>query len=219
MINEIIEVRNYLDGKNICIKNLYRICFLLAKWYKEQGLPHVDIRKEIFDWGKRNNILIKYNVNSIIYKALDDKSRLKDNVVIKINNSDVSEITNRFDSKNTRLTALAILCYAKAYADRDKMFNMSTVALSAWINITNSNLGSRHIKELVDFGYITKVSTPNNTFTWDKKIIACEYRINVEIHNSGKYVLIDNDIIDLYSEIFSWLYKDTINMYQKNLSR
>lgn len=203
MINEVAEVKGYLDGKNLNKKNLYRICYLLAKWHKEQGLTHVEIRNSIFDWANQYHVFIKYSLNSIIYKALDDKNRLRDNIVIKINKGDIDEISNRFDSKNTKLVALAVLCFSKAYADRDKTFNISSKALASWLNMDDSNLRKRHIKELVDFGYLSKISSPQNTYTWSNTNPTCEFKINVDIHNSGNYVLVDNEILDLYSEIFS----------------
>jgi hypothetical protein len=178
---------------------------MLAKWYKEHGLSHIEIRQSIFDWGKKYNIFIKYNLNNIIYQALDDKQRLKDNVVIKINQHDIEEINKRFDSKSTRLTALAMLCFAKAYADRDKEFNISSVALSCWLNIDDSNLRSIYIKELIDFDYILKVENPKNNFSWNKKSKSktSRYKINTTLSNTGEYQLQDNNIFSLYEQIFS----------------
>lgn len=203
MINEVIEVRSYLDGKNLSKKNLYRICYLLAKWFKEKGLAHMEIRNAVFEWAGRHNIHIKYNLNGIIYRAAEDKSRLKDNAIIKINQGDVDEINSRFDSKNTKLVALAVLCYAKAYANRDKIFSVSSTALSEWVKISVTSVSGRHMKELCDFGYISKIPPAKNGYAWAQKDMNNMYRLNVDIHNNGGYVLADNNILDLYSEIFS----------------
>lgn len=202
MINEVIEVKNYIDGKNINKTDLYRACFLLAKWYKGQGQSHADIRSSIFGWAAKHNIYIKYNVNKIIYKAAEDNHGLKDNTTVKISKKDVAEITSRFDSKPVKLTALAILCYAKAHADRECTFDISSVSLSAWLGINDSNLRNRYLKELVDFGYISKLSTPKNTYKWENPDVNCKYRLNVDIHNNGNITLTDNDIKGLYSELF-----------------
>ena len=204
MINEVLEVKKYLEGNNITSNNLYRICYMLAKWYKEKGLSHINIRQSIFNWGKKYNVFIKYNVNNIIYQALEDKQRLKDNVIVKINQNDINEIDKRFDSKNTKLVALAMLCYAKAYADRDKEFTISSIAMGSWLKIDAGNLRSIYLKELIDFDYISKVQTPTNNYTWNKnnKSKSCRYKINVDIHNTGCFVLIDNDIISLFNKIF-----------------
>lgn len=203
MINEVVEVQEYIEGKNIVKNNLFRICYLLAKYYKEKRMSHVEIRKSIFDWAKENKIYITYNLNNIIYQALRDKQRLKDNIIVRTNQGDIDEIKSRFDSKNTRLTALALLCYAKAYADRDKEFTLSTVSLGAWIGIDDSNLRKFYLRELLDFEYISRVENKDN-FSWNKnkssKLI--RYKINVDIHNSGNIQLDNNDIEILYNQIF-----------------
>jgi hypothetical protein len=203
LINEVLEVQGYLNGENINKKCLYRICFLLAKWFKQQGMSHIEIRQAIFDWGKKYHIYIEYNVNSIIYQALDDKQRLKDNIVIKISEQDVKEIKNRFDTKNTRLAALAMLCIAKGYADRDREFQVSLIALSAWLGIANTNLSGLYIKELIDFGYIEKISD-EKVFSWNKKTKSkhIRYKINVPLSNDGIYEIFNNDIHKLYEDIF-----------------
>lgn len=203
LINEVVEVREYLEGNNIVKNNLFRTCYLLAKYYKEKGMSPVEIRKSIFDWAKENKIYIIYNLNNIIYQALRDKQRLKDNITIKINQKDIDNIKSRFDSKNTRLTALALLCYAKAYADRDKEFTLSSVSLGAWIGIADSHLRGTYLKEVIDFEYVSKVES-TNSYSWNKskKNKSTRYKINVDIHNSGEIQLINNDIRTLYNQIF-----------------
>lgn len=205
LINEMIEVNSYLNRKVDTKKlqqNLYRVCFLLAKWYKEQGLTPVEIREKIFLWAKEKNIYIKHNVNDIIKRALEDKTRLKDNVVVKISEGDLAEINRRFDNKKTKFVALAILAYAKVYADRDREFNLSSVEFGNWVGIHHSNLRRRYLTELIDFGYISKLVAPKSSFKWDGDT-ANKYKIHVPIHNDGKYILDNNDIRGLYYKIFS----------------
>lgn len=204
LINEILEVQEYLDGKNINKKCLYRTCFMLAKWYKQQGLSNVEIREKIFEWGKKYNIYIKYNVNSIIYQALEDKHRLRgDEAVVRISQSDIDEITRRFDSVPCRKTALGILCYAKVSADRDNEFNISALALSNWLHLYSSNMSSRYIKEMIDFEYIQKINS-TVTYSWDKNVKSnsLNLKILVPIENKGEHILVDNDIEGLFDEIF-----------------
>lgn len=204
MINEILEVQEYLDGKNINKKCLYRTCFMLAKWYKQQGLSNVEIREKIFEWGKTNNIYIKYNVNSIIYQALEDKHRLRgDEAVVRISQSDIDEITRRFDSASCRKTALGILCYAKVTADRDNEFNISALALSNWLNLNSGHMSGRYLKELLDFEYVEKVNNIS-TFSWDKNVKSTSLRLKllVPIENKGEYTLEENNIDKLYNEVF-----------------
>ena len=202
MINEFVETEKYLRGENINKKNLYRIVYMITKEFINRGMAHSEIRDAVFRWGKDNGVYIKYDVNSIIYKALEDKTPICNSPIVKINNGDIVEIKKRFDSKNARLTALAILCYAKARADKDRLFNISSNTLANWIGIGAGNLRGRYIKELIDFGYLSKIETPRNTYKWDGDNTTCKYSINVELHNSGNYTLIDNKILDLYSELF-----------------
>lgn len=205
-INEVIECKDYLEGRNIDTKCLYRICYMLAKWFKQEGFSHIEIRDAIFRWGKQHNVYITYNVNKIIYTALEDKKRLKDNVVIKINQNDISEIKKRFDGNNTRLLALALLCYAKANANQDGEFSISSVALSNWLGLNRGNLSSRALSELIDFGYVERVS-PAPGYVWKPADKADKYKqwnlkINVPLFNSGGVELVDNNILDLYKCIF-----------------
>lgn len=177
---------------------------MLAKWYKQQGLSNVEIREKIFEWGKEYNIYIKYNVNSIIYQALEDKHRLRgDEAVVRISQSDIDEITRRFDSVPCRKTALGILCYAKVSADRDNEFNISALSLSNWLHFDSGNMSGRYLKELIDFEYIAKINN-SSTYSWDKNVKSTSLRLKllVPIDNKGDYTLENNDIEKLYDDIF-----------------
>jgi hypothetical protein len=75
--------------------------------------------------------------------------------------------------------------------------------LGSWLGIADSNLRGVYIKELIDFGYISKVE--NNEMKWDSdnKVKVQKYKLEVDIHNSGTYNLVDNNIYELYNEIFA----------------
>lgn len=185
-------------------KHLYRICFLIAKWYKQQGLSNVEIREKIFEWGQKYKIHIKDNVNSIIYNALNDEKPLRGNeTVVKISQNDINEIIRRFDSIQCRKVALAILCHAKVSADRDNEFNISALALSNWLKINYGNMCSRYFKEMIDFEYIQKVCG-SPTFTWNKNTKSTTLRLKllVPVKNDGEFVLNGNDIDGLYNDVF-----------------
>lgn len=205
MINEVAEVQEYLKGEKIDKENLYRICYLLCKWYKQQGLSRIQIREALFAWGKEQNVYIQYNVNDIIDKVFEDKKPLKTGRTVKISTADIDEINRRFDNKKTKLVALAMLCYAKANADKDKEFSVSSVALGAWLGIHRSTIKRKHIKELADYDYLKIVQTPKNTFTWEASEASksCRYHMNVDLRNSGECVLQDNNITELYERAFS----------------
>lgn len=205
MINEVIEVQKYLSGDNIDKANLYQTCYLLAKWFKSKGQTHLQIRMSIYKWANANKITVKPYLNAIIDKALVDEAPLTEGIVVYINERDIKEITKRFDNKNTRLVALAMLCYAKVYANNKGEFSLSSISIGAWVNIHNSNIRRRYIKELINFEYIHRVSTPKNNRKWknsdeDKN---CKYAIRLPLENKGEYMMADNDIERLYKRAFA----------------
>ena len=51
MINELAEANAYLNGENINPKNLYRTCYLILKWYRDQGYEESAARDALFAWG------------------------------------------------------------------------------------------------------------------------------------------------------------------------
>jgi len=221
MINEKNEIAALLEGRRINKKYTYRSCYLLAKHYKELGLEKIDIRNSIFEWAKKFSIYISDDLNAIIQRAFYDKHNLVENVEIKISKEDIDEIFNRFDKSNTRLTAFAILCFAKKFADKDGMFYMSRIGLSNWIGIDQSNLSNRHIKELIDFGYLNKVSQEEIKYIKrrgkhvSKMLI---YKIKVNYANIGDYIVSDNDIIKEFENIIS-IYDNLYCVSQDNVNK
>lgn len=204
MINEQYEVAQYLEGKNVNKKCLHRICFLLAKYYKEKGMNHLEIRSEIFGWGRQYNIYFPFSVNSVIYQALEDKHPLRGETQVYISDSDVAQILARFDSKNCKILALAILCYAKVAANSDGEVAISTVAFANWLKMQQSHISGRYIPELIDFDFMEKLGDEETYFMWDKKTLSKNrrYKLKVPLVNEGTYVLSDNDIFTLASEVF-----------------
>lgn len=204
MINELLEVQQFLNGENISKDSLQRVCYLLACWYKEQGYDHLQIREAIFAWANKYHYYLDFSVNSVIYRVMDQNAKLRSGTDVFVSKEDVEQIKSRFDTKNVRLTALALLCYAKAFAERDGKFNISTAALGNWIKISRTNISYFYLKELVDFGYAEKVERVKKTYTWNKKTVAKSLilRLKVPYTNKGEYKLVDNDILSLYNEIF-----------------
>ena len=208
MIDEVREVEQYHNGKNIGNENLYRICYLLACSYKSKGLTKAETRQAIFDWGKKYGVRIKYDVNAIVIRAFDSANPTFKSPVVKINKQDYTKIIEWFDNKKTRLVALALLCYAKAHANKKGEFYISAVALGAWLKINRKALRARYIKELLDFEYLVEIEKPSNNNKWneDHDKQATKYKLNASLHNSGEHVLVDNDIGKLYSQVFSCAY-------------
>lgn len=204
MINEKIEVENYLSGENI-YKNecTYRMCYLMAKYYRDQGLSPVEIRKKIFSWGHEFGIYIVHNVNDIIKMAIIKNEPLcvEDAYV---NSDDIKEITDRFSKKNTKLCALAILLLAKTHCDRDGLLIFSQVDFAKWVGILQPNV-SNIFDELEFFDYVEKIKLDEeSTFVWNGKVVGknVKYKLKVPYVNEGEYILRDNNIKELYGEIF-----------------
>lgn len=197
------QVQEYLKG-NFSKQNLYSTYYLLAKYWKEQGQSAAEIRKSIFDWANKHGLFVKYKLNVLIIKVFSDNKKISDGTIAYVNNEDIDRIKTLFDSKKTRLTALAILCYAKIYANANREFSISSCSLGAWINIYHTNLRDRYIKELCLFDYLTKLEVPKNDKNWNKRDLdkSTSYRINFPIKNIGEYKLELNDIEKLYNEVF-----------------
>lgn len=217
MVNELIEVQEILDGKHIDRDYLFRPCFMLAKWYKQQGLSYLETRIKIFEWGKKYNIYIDCYLAHIIDKATKDKRPLRgEDTVVYINDDDIAEIERRFDKRcgNDRKTALALLCYAKASADKDGVIYLPQTALAQWLDIPRPNLNSRHLKNLVDLEYIKRLDDKTtgryarsawSKVTKDENRIyqkSTEFQMLVPLENNGDYKLEDNNIQKLYEEVF-----------------
>jgi hypothetical protein len=206
LLNERNEISALLKGERINKKYTYRSCYLLAKHFKSLGLDNIQTRTEIFNWAKKYGIYISDDLNSIIQRAFSDKRDLAENIEIKINNSDIEEINKRFDKFNTKLTAFAMLCYAKKHTDKNGLFYISRIGLSNWLGIDQSNLSKRHIKELIDFGFLDKASDSELKFIKRKnkhisKILA--YKIKIPIINTGDYLVPDYNIRKEFEEILA----------------
>jgi hypothetical protein len=214
LVNEVHEVKQYLEGKNIVLNNLYRICYLMVCYHKEKGLKKIEVRETLFEWGKVNHVFIKYNVNNIINRVFDSDTAIKlKSPSVKINKQDLMEIMKRFDDNKTKLVALAMLCYAKAHADKMGEFNISSVGLGAWLGINRKALRNKYIKELIEYEYLLEVSKPQNSVRWTQAYDAqsTRYKINAPLHNIGDYVLVDNGIEKLFSDIFYEVKHEEIN--------
>lgn len=199
MINELIEVQEYLDGKNIDQRFSYRICYMLASYYRDQGLEHQAIREKIFEWGSKYKCFFDFKVNSVIYRVFENGTPLRGNCPCFINEGDIQEIRSRFDSKNTRLVALALLAYGKVCANKNGECDLSLYGLARWLGIDYSNLSSRHFKEVVDFGLVSRIDTKHS---WAKstrqKMIRIRY--NVPLVNTGADEVVDNNVVAIFNK-------------------
>ena len=204
MINEVLEAKDYIAGKNINKNNLYRTVYLMAKYHIMQGVPIPDIRQKIFDWGRENNVWIKYSVNDITIRAAEDKSPLLCPESVNVSDDDVARIVKLFDTPRVQCCALALLCYAKVYANKNGEFPLSSIPFSNWVGIYRSYFQRKVAKELDMFGYIKVINVPQKKPRWDEgeHLSTTRYKMLVPYDNVGEYKLSGNDIQLLFRELF-----------------
>jgi hypothetical protein len=204
-LNEKNEVEAILKGERVHKSYTYRTCYLLAKYYKELGHSLLETRIAIFEWANKYKIYITDDLNSIIQRAYNDKVAFNGEVEIKISKEDLDEIFGRFTKKNTRLTAFAILCYAKVNADKNGEFRISRVGLANWIGLWETDLSKLYIKELINFGYLEKIDENEGIkFIKRKKKHVSKmllYKINVNFKNKGEYVFKDDNFREEFAKI------------------
>lgn len=205
MVDRLYEAQEYVKGNNIDFKNLYRICFMMACWHKQQGLDRIEIHNILDEWKKIHGIYMRCETNEIIDRVFDrEKSTTLESHIVKINKNDIENINRRFDSKKTKLVALAMLCYAKAHANKNGEFNISMTSLSSWTGVNRQMLGRKYIKELVDYEYLTVVTKATSKSNWEGQYHeqATKYKLNAVLHNSGDEKLERNDLRILFSRLF-----------------
>lgn len=205
MLNELNESLAILKGERINPQHIYRTLFILVKYYKFLGYTHIKTKEHIIEWAKKYNIKITDDLNYVIQKVFRGKYELVTDVVVHISERDIKEIKERFDKYNTRLVAFAMLCFAKKYADQNGVFTISIVGLSNWVGINQSNITSRTIRELIDFGYIEKKNVRVFKQIVSKQKVVSKniiYRIKVDCINSGGHIFYDKNIREEFDKMF-----------------
>ena len=202
MINERLEAETYLRGENINKRCVYRMCYLIAKYYLEQGMDALEAREKIFEWLNKNNIYISSSLSGIVYRASVYGVKLRGETPVYISEKDVEEIRRRFDTKNTRMLALALLCYGKVAADKSGECAFSALAMSNWIGIDNSSMLKRYMPQMYTFSYVEKVK-PKYKWDKDQKDKMTHIKFDIPLENEGIYELNGNNITELFSKIFA----------------
>ena len=205
MINEVLEVKDYLAGISVSKYNIYRTVYLVAKYYLAEGVQQPDIRQKIFEWGKENGIYIKYNVNDIILKAMDDKSPLADPPNVRVSAEDIDRIKLLFDGKYVRYAAMGLLCYAKVHANKRGEFSLSSHPLANWLGIDRGYFQGKLSREIEVFGYaeITKIPQPKHKWGDGSNLVSTKYKLLVPFENVGEFEVVGNDVASLYEQLFN----------------
>ena len=200
IINERVEVQQYLQGKNLHRDIEYRICLLLAKWYYEQGYrTEPEIRAQLKSWAQNNNFYFEVPMKVIASRVIDDKMQLTGDTVVSVSASDIDIILDRFDTYYERVVALGVLCYAKVYADNKGEFKISQSALCHWLQL-DKKTARKYMAMLETYGYVKKVGKVETKSWYDTMVVSNvgKYRILVPYKNLGEFEMSDNNIDDLY---------------------
>lgn len=203
IINERQEVREYLDGIGLHRDIEYRICFLLAKWFYECGdTTVVKIRNHLKKWAKDNDFYFTVAMNPIAARVIENDMHLLEPEV-HISNDDIAIIKECFDTYNEQIVALAVLCYAKAYADEDGTFKLSQRLLGHWIGM-NKKTVHKYLQNLENMEYITLCETGEINSWYHKTVVSQmnSYKFNVPVMNEGEFSLDDNNIKAFYELLF-----------------
>lgn len=210
MINEIQRAEELLNGVPFKKEYFFTAYCILVKYYISMDFKPYDVKLKILEWEEKFNHKRYFELDEVIEKYYKDKVKLKGSFEVNISEKDILEIKKRFDNKNKRKVAFAMLCYAKINADKKGCFYMSFPELSQWIGITRENIHNRYLIYLINFEYIEKVKNNKSTFIWDKEknknfYKTTRFKINVNFNNNidGKWILKDNnDFLKLFDEIF-----------------
>lgn len=204
MINEKREVEMYLNGEGVNKNILYRICYLLAKHYKEEGMSRLDTRTALFDWANAHQIYVQYDLNSIINFVYDvDKRTLSDTEYVLFSSEDVAEINKRFDEHNVKLVAFALLAYAKRFANAKNEIVMGYHELANWVGIGESVVRKRIIKQLIDYEMVAIVKADKSLFKKHDKLLSSRtrFKILIPVKDEGE-TKVGNDIRGGFAKLF-----------------
>lgn len=209
MINEIQRAEELLNGVPFKKEYFFTAYCILIKYYLGLGLRPHEAKSNIVKWENKYGYNRYFELDDVIIKFYDDNIKARGMIVVNISDEDILEIKTRFDNQNQRKIAFALLCYAKANADKNGCFYMSYSELANWISMDIDNMKKRHFNKIIKFDYIEKTKTSKKTFTWDKEknknyYQKNKFKINVDYSNdfTGKWILTDNNILNLFEEIF-----------------
>lgn len=206
MIDELTDVKKYLAGEGLSHDIEYRICLLLAKWFYQNGaVTREEIREQLKDWAKENEFFISVAMNPLIDKVIKENMTLQGSAPVPISLREVELITDRFDSYGERITALAVLCYAKVYSDCNGSFKLSISSLAKWLCMEQRTVRN-HLKTLCDFGFIKQKENGGISSWYNNVVVSAlhKYQLDFTPDVDGDYQLIHNNINKLYDDVFTF---------------
>ena len=147
MINELVDVKQYLNGRGLNHDIEYRICLLLSKWFYSNGAEtREEIRESLKDWAKQYGFFFTVAMNGVADRVISEKMTLRGQNPVFVNQNDIDIIVKKFDTYEERIVALAVLCYAKIYTTNRGDFKLSISALASWLGMERKTV-SKYIRE------------------------------------------------------------------------
>ena len=208
MIDEVAEVKRYMDGKGLDdSNNYYRACYMIAKYFKKLGTSKGDTLQKIAAWVRQYSLAPSFSLANCISAAYSNDRPLRCGTTVRISQEDADNIRLYASNKADRRVALALLCCAKGFAEEDGSFVASTCALASWLGMDRGNLSGRPLKNLESYGFIERL--PNTELRgWEKNYYrnSCRFRLLVPYKPEGKWELKYNDIRTLYERVFGEAY-------------
>lgn len=205
MVDEIAEVKRYLDGNGLEDSgNYYRACYMITKYYRGLGYSRQDTFSRVAEWVRKYNLTFEFSLIGCVSAAYASETGLRCGATVKISQADADCIRLYSRNRNDRKVALALMCCAKAFADEDGTFTASSGALASWLGMAAPNVRERQIRHLVEYGFVERVNADSSMHGWRKNYLrnAMCFRMKVPYARSGKWTLQCNDIRTLYEQIF-----------------
>ena len=65
LINARLEARQFIEGNNLNKRCVYHICYIMAKYYRDDGLSHEAIRERLKEWEGKYGYYFEFDVNKV----------------------------------------------------------------------------------------------------------------------------------------------------------
>jgi len=205
MVDEVAEVKQFLDGKHLEHKrDYYRACYLITRFYKKLGHSEEQTFLEVAAWVRKYELKLDFSLAGCVAAAYANPYDLRCGTTVRISQQDAEYIRMYSTNKQDRRVALALLCCAKAYANERGEFNASSCALATWLGMDSANIRSRHIDRLDRLGYLKRIDRVDTMHGWQKNYWRTSYRFKILVPYDldGEWVLMHNDIQTLYEQVF-----------------
>ena len=206
MIDEVAEVKEYMDGNNLDNKeNYYRAVYMMSKFYRDMGFDREQTFYKIAEWVRKYNLTLPFVLINAVVAGYNNEKKLECGANIRISERDIFLISLYALHSTDKMVALAMLCCAKAFADNKGVFTASVSAMSNWIGLDRSNMLNRQIKRLSHSGYLKHMSSSTSMRGWKMNYSrnSSRFKILVDYDCDGEHKLVNNDIKRLYEECFN----------------